>query len=357
MSPEKRCRVAIIGCVHDHVWRHIAALRQQPAVDIVAVAEESAPLRGRAMVESGAAREYTDYEDMLSRETVDAVVACMENYRHADLTRACTSRGIHLFVDKPMAATLAQAKEMIAAQEASGVKVMIDYPTAWNPGIRYAYQLVQEGCVGDVIQVHHRTANGGPKEMGCSDEFCNWLFDPVKNGGGALIDYGCYGAKVCRWFMGVPESVTAVAANCARPYMVVEDNAVLLLKYPKAIGIAEASWSQMGYHPRSGPHILGTEGAIYVDSMNQHGTRGSIGWRGVIKSVNVLMRGYSEWLPLPPPAMPVGSRNGIEYFINAVMNDSPIEVPCSLSFNLDVQAILEAGLISAREGRAVALPL
>lgn len=357
MSTEKRCKVAIIGCVHDHVWRHITNLHLQPMVDIVAVAEESEALRARAMAESGAAREYSDYETMLEHETVDAVVACMENYRHGELTKACASRGIHLFIDKPMAATFAEAKGMIAAQESSGIKVMIDYPSAWNAGIRYAYQLVQEGCVGDVFQVHHRTANEGPKEMGCSDEFCNWLFDPVKNGGGALIDYGCYGAKVCRWFMGLPESVSAVANNCARPYMVVEDNAVLLLKYPKGIGIAEASWSQMGYHPRSGPHILGTEGSIYVDSMNQHGTRGSIGWRGIVKSVNVLMRGYSEWLPLTPPPMPVGNRNGIEHFINAVATDSPIEVPCSLDFNLDVQAILEAGMISAREGRAVSLPL
>src|SRR5439155_298014 len=89
-------------------------------------------------------------------------------------------------------------------------------------------ELGQAGAaVGEPVQLSHRGGHAGPREYGCSPQFCEWLYDPTRNGGGALVDYCGYGAILCRTVLGRPDAVTAVARHLRKEGLPAEDNAVV----------------------------------------------------------------------------------------------------------------------------------
>ncbi|MGQ9629185.1 MAG: Gfo/Idh/MocA family protein [bacterium] len=265
MGKKKMYRIGVIGLVHDHVWGLIRQFQDSGMAEIVAAWDENPPLLGKISREHGVQKNYPDYMDLLKQEKPDAVLVATENNRKVEIVKAAAKRGIHVMTEKPMAATLKEADTMLKAAERGGITLMVNWPTAWSPAIQMAYDIVKKGTIGRVYQMRYRGAHAGPKEVGCSKYFYEWLYSREKNGGGALIDYCCYGANLCRWFLGRPQSVTGVAGRLVKDYIDVEDNAILLLRYPNAIGIAEASWSQIGDAPTHGPIINGSKGTILVD--------------------------------------------------------------------------------------------
>lgn len=332
-------KMGVIGLVHDHVWGILREFRDIEDAEVTCVSDANEPLLGKAR-ELGIKSTYESYEDLLAEEELDAVIIYTENSRHADVTELATEKGLHVMVEKPMAANLQQAERMLEAARKSGIKLMINYPTNWYPTIRQAYKLAREGLIGRVYQARYRAAHEGPKEIGCSRYFYEWLYDETLNGAGAFMDYCCYGANMCRWILGVPEKVVAIGGTYIRDYLTVEDNAVLLMGYKKAMGISEASWSQIGegVPPRYTLVLNGSEGVIAAGTELRIYTSESKKWEKV------------------KPAPPVkGSRNGPEHFVTCIREDKPLEDPVSPLYNRDAQAILEAGLTSMREDRAVYL--
>lgn len=154
-------RVAIAGLVHDHIWDTLEHLRDDGRAALVAVTDDNAPLRRRAVDDYGVAREYGSLDELLERESVNALVCGSENNRHAPIVEAAAARGVHVMVEKPMAATFAQAQRMATAAARSGITLMINWPTAWNRAIRHACTLVQEGRIGRPF-----TSNTTPDTMG-----------------------------------------------------------------------------------------------------------------------------------------------------------------------------------------------
>jgi len=194
--------------------------------------------------------------------------------------------------------------------------------------------------IGKIYQVRYRAGHQGPKEIGCSQYFYEWLYDKKLNGAGAFIDFCCYGANVCRWILGVPEKAAAIGGTYVRDYLTVEDNAVLLMGYEKAMGLAEATWSQIGSGgPLQYPLVLkGSEGTIAAG-----------------QDVQVYTAGKQCWEKIEPPPLEKPNQNGPEHFVSNILEEKPFEGSVSASHNLDVQAALEAGLISMREARTVYL--
>src|SRR5260370_995857 len=78
----------------------------------------------------------------------------------------------------------------------AGVQLMVNWPIAWWPQLQQALRLAEEGRIGRVFQINYRAADAGPREVGCSEAFAEWLLDPDRNGGGALMDYCSYGAAL-----------------------------------------------------------------------------------------------------------------------------------------------------------------
>jgi predicted dehydrogenase len=331
-------RVGIAGLIHDHIWGMLRWWKELDGADLVAAADPNAPLQERIRNEYGVQRIYASPAEMFEKEKLDIVTVAMDNAGTAEVVEAAAAAGVHVISEKPMAATVEQAQRMIAATQRAGVRLMINWPTAWNPAFQALDRLVQNGAIGRVWQTKYRAAHQGPKEIGCSEYFYTWLYDRERNGAGALMDYCCYGADLASHWLGRPRSVVAIAARLDKEYIDVDDNAILLMKYSGAFGVAEASWTQRAGDGGANPSVFGTGGTLSILGNRVRLARGD---RDV------------EWIEPEPPAP--GRRNGAEYLVSCLRSGTPVDGLCSPEVSLVAQEILAAGLRSAETGREVEL--
>jgi predicted dehydrogenase len=343
-------RVGVLGLGHDHVWGTLAALAAGEVGRLVAAADPDPALRERLRAMDGAADVQQDYEALLGRRDLDAVLVFADNRTSAELGARALARGLPVMVEKPMAADLAGAQALLEAARAAGLPLMVNWPTVWRPALRHGLALVAAGEVGEPIQLSHRGGHAGPREYGCSTAFCQWLYDPVRNGGGALVDYCGYGALLCRLLLGRPQAVTAVAARLRKPDLPAEDNAVVVLTYPRALGLLEASWTQVAAEPAVAMTVHGDGGTLIVHQARP----GREGERAGLGRVQVVTADGSR--VLDPPPLPPDEHDAPTYFLGRVRAGRSIEGPCAPDVGRDVQEVLEAALRSSASGRRVELP-
>jgi len=231
MTENRKLRFGVVGMTSDHVWTMGDGLAALPEVELVAGAEAYAELRERATQQWGLARTYEDYETMLDREELDAILVCGDNAGKADVAEAAARRGVHVYQDKPMAATLAQADRILQAVESSGITLMVAYHSAFGPLHNPVKQLIKQGAIGRPYLARGVTGHGGPIEFGCSHYFYEWLFDRARNGGGTFVDEACYLVDTFLDYLGPISEVSAFTAQIGhRDYLPadVEDNAVAI---------------------------------------------------------------------------------------------------------------------------------
>jgi predicted dehydrogenase len=337
----KEYRVGVAAMVHDHVWGELRHWKAQPGVTLVAAGDVNDELRERIRTEHGVSRLYPSWQEMLESEELDIVQAASENSVAADIVEACAARGIHVVSEKPMAARLAQAERMVRAARQGDVRLLINWPSAWNPAFQELERRILGGDIGQVRYFKYRSAHNGPKEIGCSPYFYNWLYDAEKNGAGALMDYCCYGAVMCARFLGLPRSVIGMRAVLAKDYPLPDDNAIIALRYDGAFGVAEASWTQVTGYATANPVAYGSEGAL---SVNKDGT------------LFLLRPGKdAETIARVPTEAP--RRSAPEYLLHCLGTGAPVEGICAPEVSRDAQEILEAGLRAADTGQTQTLPL
>src|SRR5919109_4403524 len=209
----RKLRFGVVGMSSDHVWAMGDGLAALPEVELVAGAEAYPELRERATQQWGLQRTYTDYESMLDREELDAILVCTDNASKADIAEAAARRRIHVYQDKPMAATLAQAERILRAVESSGTILMVAYHSAFNPAYDQVKRLLHAGAIGNVYLARGVTGHAGPAEIGCSQYFCEWLFDRPRNGGGTFVDEACYLVDGFVDYLGAVTEVSAFTAH------------------------------------------------------------------------------------------------------------------------------------------------
>jgi predicted dehydrogenase len=335
----KKYRIGVAGMVHDHVWGELQHWAALPNVEIVAAGDVNADLRDRASAKYGV-RAYDTWQEMLEREELDIVQAATENSVCADVVEACATRGIHVVSEKPMSATLAQAERMVAAARKSGIRLLINWPTAWSATIQELERRILAGDIGEVFYFKQRSAHNGPKEIGCDPHFWKWLYDENLNGAGALMDYCCYSADMCARFLGLPEKVTGFRGVFVKDYPVPDDNAIIMMKYAHAFGVAEASWTQTVGYATPNPVAYGTGGSIAVDGQTV-----------------VLHRTGCDPEAITPAATVAPRRSGPEYMLHCLDTGERIEGFCSMEVSRDAQEILEAGKRAADTGATLSLPI
>ena len=184
-----KLKLAVLGMAHDHLWGNLASLKKLEQVRLVAGADPNPVLQQRFQERSGCRKVYEDWEALLNREKPDAALVYSSPAQHAELVERCAEHGVHAMVEKPMAATLEQADRMLLAARRARIRLMVNWPTAWSRSLRTAHRLVREGSIGHVWQLTWRGGHCGPDEIGCSPEFCQFLFDKDLNGAGAFNDY------------------------------------------------------------------------------------------------------------------------------------------------------------------------
>ena len=345
-----RLRVGVLGLSHDHVWGNLAALVAGEQGALAAVAEPDPRLRERLAREHGGAAALTDFAALLERRDLDCVLCFTDNRASAEWGVHALERGLPTLVEKPMAADLAGADTLLAAARRAGQPLMVNWPTAWRPSLRHGLALAQDGAVGEPVQLAHRGGHRGPREFGCSEQFCEWLYDPARNGGGALVDYCGYGGILARTLLGRPESVTAVAAHLRKKDLPAEDNAVVVLRYPRALATLEGSWTQIGGEPGFAFIVYGDTGTLIVHQPRPTHEGHKVGG-GRVQIVRV-----DGGETIEPPALPAGERDGVSYFLARLRDGRPIEGLCAPAVGRDVQEILAAALESSATGRTVSLP-
>jgi len=244
----RQIRIAVAGTSHAHVsW--ILSRKDRPDGIVVGIFETDKQLIDRQVsrYKLDASLIYTDLNLMLDKVKPDVVVAFGSIYDHMKVVEAAAPRGIHIMVEKPLATNIKHVMQMKALADKYHVQILTNYETSWYPTTEKTYQLVHDSSyVGEIRKVVIHDGHEGPKEIGVNKEFFAWLTDPVQNGGGALIDFGCYGANLMTYLMkgAEPLSVTAVSAQYKPDtYPKVDDETTIIVQYPKAQCIIQASWN------------------------------------------------------------------------------------------------------------------
>lgn len=337
--------IGVVGLSHDHVNWLFGDLKRGD-VRIVGIVEPDHALAKQYADRYGLSPDlfYDDLAAMLDKTHPVAVAGFGAIADHITIVRAAAPRGIHVMVEKPLALNAAEAREIISLATKNHVEVLTNYETTWYPTAARAADLIQSGSIGPVHKLVFHDGHQGPVKIGVSPSFLAWLTDPARNGGGAIIDFGCYGANQMTWLTHGerPVSVTAVTRHFQPDaYPNVDDDATVLVDYPDAQGIIQASWDWPV--SRKDMEIYGTTGQIIAD--DKHSLRV---WQATPDSVQATT--------LADRAAPYD--DPFAYF-RAVVEGQVVPAaydPSTLANNLLVMEILDAARESARTGKTVQLP-
>lgn len=341
---KKTLRVGVAGLTHGHVgW--ILNDKKNDVVEVVGIAEPNRDLAERMSKQYGFSMDlvYSSLDEMLDKKKPEAVTAFNSIYQHLDVVKSCAPRGIHVMVEKPLTYRLDHAKEMEALAQKYKIKLLTNYETTWYGSNHKVYQLVHtENAIGPIRKIVVHDGHRGPKEINVGPDFLNWLTDPVQNGGGAIVDFGCYGANLITWMMRNerPISVTAVTQQLKPDiYPLVDDEATIIVTYPHTQGIIEASWNwPVG---RKDMEVYGQTGyAITIDALNMR----------VRKSEKENESSFAAEATQFPQNDPFA-------YLAAMMHGDikPDDDLSSLKVNMIVVEILDAARKSAKEGKTIYL--
>ena len=340
----ERVKIGIAGLSHSHVLPLLRNFKNQE-FQIVGISESNNEMATRYAKEFGIDQNiiFNSLEEMLDKTNPDGVITFTSIFDHLKVVEACAPRGIHVMVEKPLAVSTKHSEAISRLAVKYNIMVLTNYETTWYPSNQRCLEMISDPEFGELRKVIVYDGHKGPKEIRVNDEFLDWLTDPVLNGGGAVTDFGCYGANLITWLLKgqKPEYVYAVLKQYKPDvYPKVDDDATIILSYPSLEGIINASWNWP--FNRKDMHVYGTKGYVFADDPQ------NIRYRLSEKSAEV-----SEKLALREAPY----NNPFNFFAEAIKGT--IKVPetdlSSLKINMTVVEILEAARRSNKTGKRVRL--
>jgi predicted dehydrogenase len=340
--------IGVIGLSHSHVhW--IFNSDENSDYKVVGIVEPNGELARRFSKQYDFSMDivYDTMDELIAAKDPKAVTAFGDIYNHLKIVETCAPLGIHVMVEKPLAVSLEHAKKMETLAHKHSIHLLTNYETTWYPTNHKAYELVKkDSIIGEIRKIVVRDGHKGPKKIGVNKEFLDWLTDPVLNGGGAVTDFGCYGANLLTWMMEGkrPSMVTAITQQQqAENNPKVDDEAIIILSYENSNAIIQASWNwPIG---RKDMEIYGLKGAIYSDNRHDLRIRMAEGYDGFSE----------EQLKLEEREAPY---NDPFVYFSAVVNNEielkPYELS-SLENNMIVMEILDAAIRSANSNKSIEL--
>lgn len=341
---QRPVKIGIAGLSHSHVLPLLRNFKNQE-FEIVGISESNKELSQRYAKEFDIDQNiiFDSLEEMLDKTKPDGVITFTSIFDHRKVVEACAPRGIDVMVEKPLAVSIKHAKAISKLAVKYNIMVLTNYETTWYPSNQRCFEMISGPEMGDLRKVIVYDGHKGPKEINVNDEFFDWLTDPVLNGGGAVTDFGCYGADLITWLMKgqKPEYVYAVLKQYKPDvYPKVDDDATIILSYPSMEGIINASWNWP--FNRKDMHVYGTKGYVFADDPQ------TIRFRLSETSVEI-----SEKLDLRKAPYD----NPFDFFTEAIRGN--IIVPdtdlSSLKINTTVVEILEAARRSNKTGKRIKL--
>jgi predicted dehydrogenase len=344
-SSGKPLRVAIVGLVHGHVAGFLGPALKRSDIQIVGIVEPDQQLAHRYTNQFKLDPQllYSDVEQMLTSVQPQAVLVYTDTRDHRRIVEAAARHRIPVMMEKPLAVSVEDALAIKRAADAAHIHVLVNYETTWYPSNTAVYQLVRDGALGDIRKVVVHDGHRGPKEINVEPEFLSWLTDPARNGAGALFDFGCYGADLMTWLMqgATPITVTAVTQQLKPEiYPHVDDEATVILTYPKAQAIIQASWNWP--FDRKDMEVYGETGQAITVRRDD---------------LRVRRKGDNdnEERQQSAPALTAPYNDSISYLIAVVAGEIKPTGLSALDTNIIVVRILDAARESARTRKTIRL--
>jgi len=339
---EAPLRVVLAGLVHGHASGFFDQFQKRADLQIVGIAEANRQLAAQFAKRYGLEPSlfYPDLEEMLKATHPQAVLAYTNTYDHRRVVQICARYGVTVMMEKPLAVSAEDAHAIEKAAREGKIRVLVNYETTWYRSNRAAYDLAHENVIGEIRKVVVHDGHAGPKEIGVGPDFLAWLTDPKLNGAGALFDFGCYGADLMTWLMDGhrPDSVTAVTQQMKPDvYPRVEDEATIILTYPRAQAIVQASWNWP--FSRKDMEVYGQNGYAITVGRDQ---------------VRVRLPQKEEKLTEAKP-LAAPDEDSVSYLRAVVLGGRKPEGLSSLETNVIVTEILDAARRSAATGKTVLL--
>lgn len=326
-------RIGIAGMAHGHVEGLLWQASQRSDLRIVGIYEPD-----RAVFDRLAAKHKLDpslhhatLEGMLEAARPEAVSAMGPVNRHLSVVEACAPRGVHVLVEKPLAFFTADARRMQDLSRQHRVLVLTNFETSWYASVREAHRLVKSEEFSPIRRMVFRHGHKGPKEIGCSPEFLEWLTDPVQNGGGAVVDFGCYGAVLATWLMDGQRPTRIVATKATlKPtvYPRVDDDATIVLSYPGATAVIQASWAWT--HDNKDMDLHTERGSLHAGKWDELRVRKPDGQLRALRPSS------------KPEHLPAHLKDEWTYLRTVIRGGCEVDPLSSLEYNVIVAEILEA---------------
>jgi predicted dehydrogenase len=340
-----RMKVAVAGLVHGHVRGFLTVLLRHERATLVGIAEPDAEVRARYAERHGldAALLTDDLEALLDRTKPDLVAGFGNTFDHLRVVELCAPRGIHVMVEKPLAVNLDHARRIDALAREHTVHVLTQLETSWYPNTQAAWDLAHErGTLGDLRRIVVMDGHPGPKEIGVQPEFLDWLTDPVRNGGGALMDFGCYGANLLAWLMRDtrPTSISATLQHIKTDpaYARVDDDATIVVTYPQAVGIVQGSWN-WPFH-RKDLEVYGTEAGFFSVGREEY----------VLRALKGGPQTHHAGTRQAAPDDGISYGPALDNLIEVLAGTATVPPLASLEVNVRAAEILDAAVRAARAG-------
>lgn len=354
-------RMKLVGINFDHM--HMGDLLRQahehPDVEIVGICDEQPERMVDAARNFGipADRVFTDYRRCLETTKPDIVVLCPSTATHGLWVERVAPYNVNVLVEKPFAASLEEADRMIAAMQATGKQMIVNWPLAFYPPHVTSKRLIDEGVIGQVLEVHYYDGNRGPlfhladkvevaPEEAMKRKNASWWYQRAQ-GGGSLIDYLGYGVTLGTWFHGGAKPSEVMTMVDIPTGLEVDEHSITLARYAAGLSKYETRWGTFTDpwthqpQPKCGFVITGTAGTI--SSYDYEGT------------IRVQTKACPEGEAIPVDRLQPPFQNPIQNFVHSLTTGSPVYEPLSPEIGRIGQQIVDTALISAREKRAVPL--
>jgi len=339
---EAPLRVAIAGLAHGHAFGFFDQFQKRTDLYIVGIFEADTRLAAQFQKKYGLPQKifYTNLEEMLRTKHPQVALAYTNTLDHRKVVEICARHGVAVMMEKPLAVSLEDALAIEKAAREGNIQVLVNYETTWYRSNHAAYDLAHEHALGEIRKIVVHDGHEGPKEIGVGPEFLAWLTDPKLNGGGALFDFGCYGADLATWLMDGrrPDSVTALTQHIKPDiYPRVDDEATIVLTYPHAQAILQASWNWP--FSRKDMEVYGQKG--YAITVGRDKVRVRLPER--------------EETTVDGKPLDKGKEDSVSYLRAVLFGGMKPDGLSSLETNMMVSEILDAARKSAATGKTILL--
>ena len=295
---------------------------------------------------------YTDIDEMLEKEKLDMVDVCLPSQPHKEAAIKLLRRNINVLLEKPMALSAQDCREIIAAEERSDARLMVARCERFTAGSDYLKAAAESGIVGEPIKLRYINGHTGPLGKGAkhrgvaakaeemTDEMrAKTWWHKKSHGGGVFLDIACYGCYFSQWIFGKGDSAIACGENLNTPFGDTDDNFAAVIRYNGKMSVIEGTWTTPRAVIPSGPMLLCTDGVIVCTGGAENAPD--------VEVYDI----YGNKLEVPDVEPGTEFKNMPEMYAHHIKTGAPVYPMLTLSENMKIMAMLDAAMKSAKSGK------